>query len=117
MDRIRRLSMQVLELHKDKFTTGFAENKKILGELAIVRSKGLKNEVAGYITKYLKREVDTKAAKAQEEQESDEVQDEEQVKQEAEQETEEGTEQEIEEEIEEDSTPQEILVENQQESS
>lgn len=101
MDRIRRLSMQVLERHKDKFTTDFAENKKILNQLVVVRSKGLKNEVAGYITKYLKREVDTN------------------VKDEEEQKVEERAEEEIEETVEEtteDSTPQEILVESQESS-
>lgn len=28
----------------------------MLGELTIIRSKGLKNEVAGYITKFIKKE-------------------------------------------------------------
>lgn len=103
MDRIKRLSMLVLEKHKDKFTTNFADNKKTLDQLVIVRSKGLKNEVAGYITKLLKREVDTKTTvpEEQEEQEVEQVeaQDEEQ------------------EESSEDSTPQEILVENQNQES
>ncbi|HXW02606.1 MAG TPA: hypothetical protein VD828_04465 [Candidatus Nitrosotenuis sp.] len=109
MDRIKRLSMLVLEKHKDKFTTNFADNKKTLDQLVIVRSKGLKNEVAGYITKLLKREVDTKTTE-QEEQEDQEV---EQV--EAQQE--EGQEETQEEESSEDSTPQEILVENQSQES
>ena len=50
--------MEVLALHKDKFNTDFVQNKKVLEEIAIVRSKGLKNELAGYITKYLKRELE-----------------------------------------------------------
>jgi len=99
--------MLVLENHRGKFTTNFAENKKTLDQLVIVRSKGLKNEVAGYITKLLKREVDTKTTTDQEEQEDQEV---EQVEaQEAEVEAEEETT--------EDSTPQEILVENQSQES
>jgi small subunit ribosomal protein S17e len=104
VDRIKRLSMLVLEKHKDKFTTNFADNKKTLDQLVIVRSKGLKNEVAGYITKLLKREVDTKTTE-QEEQEDQEV---EQV---------EAQEEEQEEESSEESTPQEILVENQSQES
>lgn len=67
MDRIKVLSMQVLNKHKDEFTTDFSENKKILDKIAIIRSKGLKNEMAGYITKYLKREIDSKAQKMQKE--------------------------------------------------
>lgn len=108
MDRIKRLSMLVLENHRDKFTTNFAENKKTLDQLVIVRSKGLKNEVAGYITKLLKREVDTKTTTDQEEQEDQEV---EQV------EAQEAEEVAAEEETAEDSTPQEILVENQSQES
>lgn len=51
--------MEVLDQHKDKFTISFADNKKLLDQLAVVRSKGLKNEMAGYITKLIKREQDT----------------------------------------------------------
>lgn len=102
MDRVKRLSAQVLKQHEDKFTTDFTENKKILGQLTIIRSKGLKNEVAGYITKYIKR-GDSKKTK-QEEREAD-LEEEEQVEQEP-------VEEEPAEESE-DSLPQEILVENQ----
>ncbi len=56
MDRIKRLSYEVLDQHKSEFTENFTDNKKLLGELAIVRSKGLKNEIAGYITRFIKKE-------------------------------------------------------------
>ena len=56
VDRIKRLSFEVLDKHKSKFGEDFADNKKLLDEFAIVRSKGLKNEVAGYITKFIKKE-------------------------------------------------------------
>jgi small subunit ribosomal protein S17e len=56
VDRIKRLSFEVLDKHKSKFGEDFAENKKLLDEFAIVRSKGLKNEVAGYITRFIKKE-------------------------------------------------------------
>ena len=56
VDRIKRLSFEVLDKHKSKFGEDFADNKKSLDEVAIVRSKGLKNEVAGYITKFIKKE-------------------------------------------------------------
>jgi small subunit ribosomal protein S17e len=55
--------MQVLDQHKDRFTVDFVNNKKTLDQLAIVRSKGLKNEMAGYITKLIKREKDYLASK------------------------------------------------------
>ena len=56
MDRIKKISLEVLKDHKDKFGIDFRENKKILNEISIIRSKGLKNEIAGYITKFIKRE-------------------------------------------------------------
>ena len=56
MDRIKRLSTEILSEYKDSFGTDFSENKKMLNEITIVRSKGLKNEIAGYITKILLRE-------------------------------------------------------------
>ena len=75
MNRIKRISMEILALHKDKLNTDFVHNKEILGEVAIIRSKGLKNELAGYITKYLKRELEQEKedeAKAIESAQSDE---------------------------------------------
>ncbi len=66
MDRIKRLSYEVLDVHKSKFGEDFADNKKVLDQISIIRSKGLKNEVAGYITKFIKKEVrDEKAKQAQ----------------------------------------------------
>ena len=63
MDRIKRLSYEVLDGHKSKFGEDFADNKKILDQISIIRSKGLKNEVAGYITKFIKKEIREQKAK------------------------------------------------------
>lgn len=92
--------MQVLDQHKDKFTVDFADNKKLLDQLAIVRSKGLKNEMAGYITKLVKREKDYLASKQApvEEEEVEEIESQEEL---------------VEEESE---IPQEITVESGAES-
>ncbi len=60
VDRIKRLSMQAITRYGAKFTTDFSENKKVLEQVSIIRSKGLKNEIAGYITKYFKREKSSK---------------------------------------------------------
>ncbi len=54
MDRIKRLSFEVLNDHKTKFGEDFTENKKALNQISIIRSKGLKNKVAGYITRFNK---------------------------------------------------------------
>ena len=56
VDRIKRLSYEVLDKHKSKFNENFTDNKKQLDNIAIIRSKGLKNEIAGYITKFIKKE-------------------------------------------------------------
>jgi len=63
MDRIKRLSYEVLDEHKPKFGEDFADNKKVLDQIAIIRSKGLKNEIAGYITKFIKKEIREEKAK------------------------------------------------------
>ena len=57
MDRIKRISFEVLDEHKSKFGEDFVENKKALNQIAIVRSKGLKNKVAGYITRFIKKQI------------------------------------------------------------
>ena len=57
MDRIKRLSFEVLTEHKSKFGEDFVENKKALNQVSIIRSKGLKNKVAGYITRFIKKEI------------------------------------------------------------
>jgi len=57
VDRIKRLSYEVLVDHKAKFGSDFTDNKKALNEVSIVRSKSLKNKIAGYITKFIKKEI------------------------------------------------------------
>jgi small subunit ribosomal protein S17e len=57
VDRIKRISFDVLDEHKSKFNVDFAENKKALNQVSIIRSKGLKNKVAGYITRFIKKEI------------------------------------------------------------
>ena len=57
MDRIKRLSYEVLEKYKAQFGEDFADNKKTLDQLSVIRSKGLKNKIAGYITKFIKKEI------------------------------------------------------------
>lgn len=58
MDRVKRLSIELLENYPDRFSTNFEENKKTILSLAIIRSKILRNKIAGYITSKLTREVD-----------------------------------------------------------
>ena len=56
VNRIKSLSRKVLQEHKDMFGNNFVANKKALESVSIISSKGLKNEIAGYITNLIKRE-------------------------------------------------------------
>ena len=57
--------MKVLEDNKDKFGINFAENKEVLNNISIITSKILKNELAGYITKFIKNELRNKTEKTE----------------------------------------------------
>ena len=57
MDRIKRISNEGMNEYSERFGTDFATNKQSLNEISIVRSKGLKNKIAGYITKILQRKA------------------------------------------------------------
>ena len=57
MDRIKRLSFEVMNDHKSKFGQDYVENKKTLNQVSIIRSKGLKNKIAGYITRFIKKQI------------------------------------------------------------
>jgi small subunit ribosomal protein S17e len=56
MNRIKRISTELLQKHSEKFGLEFDANKKAINDLAIVRSKVLRNELAGYITSHLRKE-------------------------------------------------------------
>ena len=55
--------MEVFKDNKDKFGINFDENKEVLNNISTIRSKILKNELAGYITKLIKNELRIKAEK------------------------------------------------------
>jgi small subunit ribosomal protein S17e len=57
MNRIKHISTELLQSHPDKFGLDFDTNKKAINELAVVRSKVLRNEVAGYITAHLRKQA------------------------------------------------------------
>jgi small subunit ribosomal protein S17e len=63
VDRIKRLSYEVLDEHKSQFGEDFTDNKKVLDQISIIRSKSLKNKIAGYITRFIKKEIREEKAK------------------------------------------------------
>jgi small subunit ribosomal protein S17e len=64
MDRVRRISTELLNRYPDKFVQDFEQNKKLISELATVRSKVLRNTIAGYITSYLRKNSSLKESQA-----------------------------------------------------
>jgi small subunit ribosomal protein S17e len=62
MDRIKRISTEILERYRESFGTDFDENKVSLKKIAIVRSKLLRNRIAGFITANLRRETTEKGS-------------------------------------------------------
>jgi small subunit ribosomal protein S17e len=57
MNRIKRISTELMQKYPDKFGVDFDANKYAINEIAIVRSKMLRNEVAGYITAHLRKQA------------------------------------------------------------
>ena len=56
MNRIRRFSDEILVKHPDLFTNDFEKNKQLLLSIATIKYKGLRNEIAGYITAIIRGE-------------------------------------------------------------
>ena len=57
------MSMEVFKDHKDKFGINFDDNKETLNKISTITSKILKNELAGYITKFIKMNLEMKQKK------------------------------------------------------
>ena len=54
--QVKRLATEIFEKYSDKFTTDFEENKKIIGEVADIESKKMRNLIVGFITRLKKNE-------------------------------------------------------------
>lgn len=57
MNRVKRMSNELLERYPDKFTVDFNENKDMIKNFATIRSKELRNKIAGYITSTINRNI------------------------------------------------------------
>ena len=55
--KTKRLGDEILEHHSEWFTTDFEENKKMIAKVALITSKKIRNQVAGYITQALNKRV------------------------------------------------------------
>ena len=54
---VKRTSVELIERHRDSLNANFEDNKKKIPELAEIGSKKLRNVIAGYVTKLMKREL------------------------------------------------------------
>ncbi len=46
---------RLVEKHEDKFKDDFEHNKNVIKEMNLIRSKKIINQLAGYITRLIKR--------------------------------------------------------------
>eukprot|EP00996_Jenningsia_fusiforme_P004702 NODE_5555_length_664_cov_324.671545_g5178_i0.p1 GENE.NODE_5555_length_664_cov_324.671545_g5178_i0~~NODE_5555_length_664_cov_324.671545_g5178_i0.p1 ORF type:complete len:144 (+),score=33.92 NODE_5555_length_664_cov_324.671545_g5178_i0:63-494(+) len=52
---VKRSSRIIIEKYYQKLTQDFQINKKVIGDVALIPSKRLRNKIAGYATKLMKR--------------------------------------------------------------
>lgn len=67
MNRVKRLSTELLNRYPDKFNVDFQQNKKTIDEIAKVRSKELRNQIAGYIASYINKQTKDQNKKIEQE--------------------------------------------------
>ncbi|HDN83064.1 MAG TPA: 30S ribosomal protein S17e [Candidatus Altiarchaeales archaeon] len=53
---VKRVAENLLKNYRDEFTDDFNVNKIKVQELSDVKSKTIRNKIAGYITRMIKRE-------------------------------------------------------------
>ncbi len=52
----KRVTNELVKAHRSEFKKDFNENKKIVERFAEIPSKKLRNTIAGYVTRQMKRE-------------------------------------------------------------
>ncbi|HEX9319894.1 MAG TPA: hypothetical protein VF884_13260 [Nitrososphaeraceae archaeon] len=57
MDRVRKISNELMDTFPNRFGINFEQNKKTVMDLARITSKQLRNQIAGFITSYLRKEA------------------------------------------------------------
>jgi small subunit ribosomal protein S17e len=66
LNRVKKLSTELLNKYPNKFNVDFQQNKKVLDEIAKVRSKELRNQIAGYIASYINKQAKEQNKKIEE---------------------------------------------------
>lgn len=58
---IKHIAKNLVEKYPDKFSTEFEKNKELMGQVVFVKSKRMRNTVAGYITAIKNQEKESKS--------------------------------------------------------
>jgi len=66
LNRVKKLSTELLNRYPNKFNVDFQQNKKVIDEIAKVRSKELRNQIAGYIASYINKQAKEQNKKIEE---------------------------------------------------
>ena len=53
---IKRVAIELVRSHPDKFTEDFVHNKVVVAELTYVGSITMRNRIAGYVTRFREQE-------------------------------------------------------------
>ena len=51
---VKRVAIELVKRHPEKFTDDFEHNKKVVDELTDTSTVMLRNKIAGYVTRYRK---------------------------------------------------------------
>ncbi len=51
---LKNMARKLIETHGDKFSEDFAKNKEVLEQILDIKSKKVKNVLAGYIVRQMK---------------------------------------------------------------
>ncbi|MCL4344367.1 MAG: 30S ribosomal protein S17e [Nitrososphaerota archaeon] len=56
MNRIRKLTYELIGMYHDKFTVDFQANKEFIEQVTESESKYVRNKIAGYVTRVIRKE-------------------------------------------------------------
>ncbi|MEM0097217.1 MAG: hypothetical protein QXY52_03895 [Conexivisphaerales archaeon] len=56
MNRIRKFTYELISMYHDKFTDDFQTNKEFINQVTESQSKFVRNKIAGYVTKEIRKE-------------------------------------------------------------
>jgi len=52
---IKRVTRKILDLYRDRFTDNYDENKKVIDSVSTMPNKKIRNTIAGYVTRLVKK--------------------------------------------------------------